>query len=122
ANLARLSGQVSALHQLGIRTVIDDFATSYGALADGLEIDAVKINRRVVSSMFDNRGSMAMIKATMALAANLDLGVVAKGVETERQANFFADGLTQQQGFYFGRPMEAHNLTATWQPNILATA
>jgi EAL domain-containing protein (putative c-di-GMP-specific phosphodiesterase class I) len=67
----------------------------------------------MVAAASDQGGGQAMVRAIIALAAELDVEVVAEGVETEQQraALVKMSIKTKGQGFYFSQPMTAENTT-----------
>jgi diguanylate cyclase (GGDEF)-like protein len=87
-------------HKLGI----DDFGTGHSALGylQRFPIDRIKIDRTFVERVDSSRQSRAIISATLALAENLGLDVVAEGVETKQQLQQMKDlGCSLQQGYFF---------------------
>ena len=87
-------------HKIGI----DDFGTGHSALGylQRLPIDRIKIDRSFVERVDSSRQSRAIISATLALADNLGLDVVAEGVESPTQVAEMKDlGCNLQQGYYF---------------------
>jgi diguanylate cyclase (GGDEF)-like protein len=87
-------------HKLGI----DDFGTGHSALGylQRFPIDRIKIDRSFVERVETSRQSRAIISATLALAENLGLDVVAEGVESQAQLNQMRDlGCTLHQGYFF---------------------
>src|ERR1043166_349118 len=98
------------LKTTGIRIAIDDFGTGYSSLGylKRLPIDVLKIDQSFVSALNTNPDDAAVVMAIVTLAHNLDLGVVAEGVETEEQLRLLhllrCDG---GQGYLFGKPMPA---------------
>jgi diguanylate cyclase len=87
-------------HKIGI----DDFGTGHSALGylQRFPIDRIKIDRTFVERVESSRQSRAIISATLALAENLGLDVVAEGVENEVQLKEMRElGCALQQGFYF---------------------
>jgi diguanylate cyclase (GGDEF)-like protein len=102
---ARLLRQI---HSLGITLAIDDFGTGYSSLAYllRLPLDALKIDRAFVRDLETRGESRQMVAAITELAHELDLEVVAEGVETEAQLEHLAAlGVDQAQGFLFARPL-----------------
>lgn len=99
-----------ALKAMGCAIYIDDFGTGYSALnyLTHLPLDGLKIDRSFVVQAEADRGVRAIIRAVIALARELDLDVVAEGVETERQLELVRElGCHKVQGFWYGRPEPA---------------
>jgi diguanylate cyclase (GGDEF)-like protein/PAS domain S-box-containing protein len=98
------------LHDLGVRIHIDDFGTGYSSLSylQSFPVDTLKVDRSFVSRMTLERGQSEIVRAVVALAQNLGMGVTAEGVETAEQiAALRALRCTRAQGFYFARPVPA---------------
>lgn len=99
-----------SLKDMGCAIHIDDFGTGYSALnyLTHLPLDGLKIDRSFVAQVDTDRGVQAVTRAVLALAAGLDLDVIAEGVETPHQLEVVRGlGCTRVQGFLFDRPMEA---------------
>jgi diguanylate cyclase (GGDEF)-like protein/PAS domain S-box-containing protein len=103
---------LAALRALGIGLAIDDFGTGFSSL-DYLRrfpADRLKIAREFVDQL-ERAGNAAVVKATIGLARELGMAVIAEGVETERQVDLLsAWGCSDGQGFHFARPMTAQEL------------
>ncbi len=104
------------LRRLGVRVSLDDFGTGYSSLSylKDLPIDELKIDRSFVRHLTEegSRDSI-LVGATVELAHNLGLSVVAEGVEdadTQRRLGALACDLAQ--GFHIARPMPASELGA----------
>jgi EAL domain-containing protein (putative c-di-GMP-specific phosphodiesterase class I) len=111
------SDLLEELHRMGVCIAIDDFGAQYSSL-DYLRtyhVGRLKIARHMVAAASDGSGGQAMIRAILGLAAELDVEVVAEGVETEdqRAALVRMGSKTRGQGFYFSRPMTAEDTTRT---------
>jgi len=111
------SDLLEELHRMGVCIAIDDFGAQYSSL-DYLRtyhVSRLKIARHMVAAASDEGGGQAMIRAILGLAAELDIDVVAEGVETEdqRAALVRMGSKTRGQGFYFSRPMTAEDTTRT---------
>ena len=106
---------LSALRELGVAISIDDFGTgnaSIGYLAS-LPASEVKIDRSFVSSIRDNVRDEAIVRSIVDLAHDLELRVVAEGIETSAvMEHLLALGCDAGQGFLISRPAPAAELTA----------
>ncbi|BCJ91571.1 hypothetical protein IZ6_23060 [Terrihabitans soli] len=100
---------------LGIRIALDDFGTGYSSLQNlhELRFDKIKIDRSFVTDLLNNEDSRKLVSAIVALALNLRLPVTAEGIEDLAVAEMLAAiGCTYGQGYAFGRPMPAKDITA----------
>jgi EAL domain-containing protein (putative c-di-GMP-specific phosphodiesterase class I) len=110
---------LEVLNQLaarGIALSIDDFGTGYSSLAylRRLPVGEVKIDRSFVHTMVRENGDRAIVRSTIDLAANLDLTVVAEGVEDRETLEELARmGCDVAQGYFIGRPVP-HSELAPW--------
>ncbi|MCQ8889565.1 EAL domain-containing protein [Pseudoalteromonas carrageenovora] len=79
--------QLKRLSAINIDIAIDDFGVGYSSLAylQRLDIDILKIDRSFIQDIESNDNSIALVKAIITMAHNLDVMVVAEGVETSRQ-------------------------------------
>lgn len=106
---ARTSQILSQLKKLSVRISIDDFGTGYSSL-DQLRrfpVDTLKIDRSFVSGMDVDSESYEIVRLVTMLAHNLDLQIVAEGVESEQQAeNLKKMGCEFGQGYFFSRPVD----------------
>ena len=94
---------LDALSEQGIKIAIDDFGTGYSSLAylNRLPIDTIKLDRSFVVGL-----NLPVIRATVAMATSLGLGILAEGVEDEHElAALQAQGCHVFQGFLFSPPM-----------------
>lgn len=111
---------LSEIRKMGIRILIDDFGTGYSSLSylKRLPIDCVKLDRSFVSGATTDPNDAALVMAIITLAHNLDLKVVAEGVETEEQRDFLRLlRCDAGQGYLFGKPMPADVIEATMSGN-----
>ncbi|MDD3481790.1 EAL domain-containing protein [Azovibrio restrictus] len=105
------------LRRLGITLALDDFGTGYSSLAylKRLPISRLKLDRSFVMDIPLDAEDLAIATATLSMASDLGLAVVAEGVETQAQVDFLSGrGCQVLQGFLFGRPMAAAAFE-TWQ-------
>jgi diguanylate cyclase len=103
------------IRRRGHRLGIDDFGTGHSALGylQRFPIDRIKIDRTFVERVDTSRQSRAIISATLALAENLGLDVVAEGVENQTQLQQMRDlGCSLQQGFFFTPALPAEEFEA----------
>jgi diguanylate cyclase (GGDEF)-like protein/PAS domain S-box-containing protein len=109
-NLKAGAGVVERLRDMSVRLHLDDFGTGYSSLSylNSFPVDALKIDRSFVSRMDGTPRHEAMVKSIVSLAHNLEMEVVAEGVETELQAEALrALRCRSAQGFLFSRPLPA---------------
>lgn len=98
-----------ALKAHGIRIVIDDFGTGYSSLSNlrTFQFDKIKIDRSFVAAMAEDKHARAIVRSIADLGRNINVPVLAEGVESKEQQDMIAaDGCTHAQGYYFGRPSE----------------
>ena len=106
---------LNQLRDLGIDIDIDDFGTGYSNLGYlvRLPISTLKIDRSFVSLIDDQGANTELVRTIIAMAKNLDLKVVAEGVETPAQLEALkALSCESGQGYLLSRPMSAEELTA----------
>src|SRR5690554_3587038 len=108
------------IQELGVRLVADDFGTGYSSLSflKLFRFDKVKIDREFVRDMLTDRGDAAIVKATVAMAHAFGATAVGEGVETGTQADVLLRcGCDLLQGYFFAKPMSAHDLERFLQSN-----
>lgn len=96
------------LKNMGVQLAVDDFGTGYSSLAylSKFPVDQLKIDQSFVKGLPGQRQSAAIIGAVVGLARELDLKVVAEGVESKEQLEYLRiRGCDQYQGFLCSRPI-----------------
>ncbi|MBW2527233.1 MAG: GGDEF domain-containing protein [Deltaproteobacteria bacterium] len=115
-NLDAAHRAIAVLKLYGVRLALDDFGTGYSSLSylHELPYDTLKIDRSFVSRLGPTdahdavKSSNAIVHAMVVLARNLDMAVVAEGVETPEQANWLKRvGCDYAQGYFYARPVPA---------------
>jgi diguanylate cyclase (GGDEF)-like protein/PAS domain S-box-containing protein len=104
---------LAELSALDIRISTDDFgaALSNLNLLCQFPMDTLKIDRRVIEHVAHRKQDRAMAAAVINLANDLDVRVIAEGVETLEQLAFLQEkGCRAAQGFLFSPPVSAHSL------------
>ena len=98
---------------LGIEIAIDDFGTGYSSLSylKHLPINKLKIDKSFIDNLPHDYHDVAISKTVISLSENLDLKVIAEGVETKEQLDFLlANGCRHIQGYYYSKPLPAHEM------------
>jgi diguanylate cyclase (GGDEF)-like protein len=106
----RHSNTLQNLRQLGVKIAIDDFGTGYSSLKylTQYSVNRLKLAQEFVFRITVDYRNAAVVRATIRLASELGLEVIAEGVETEAQVRFLlAAGCEQAQGYFFSRPVPA---------------
>jgi diguanylate cyclase (GGDEF)-like protein/PAS domain S-box-containing protein len=110
-NVEHTISTITRLTDMGIRFAIDDFGIGYSSLSylKKLPIQTLKIDKSFIMGITADPSDKAIVNAVIAMAHNLNLNVVAEGVETEGQMSFLqlsrCDGM---QGYLVSRPLPAH--------------
>jgi diguanylate cyclase (GGDEF)-like protein len=101
-----------ALKEFGVSIAIDDFGTEYSTLTrlKNLSVDRIKMDMQFVHSISKSDKDDAIAKIIIQLAKNLNMNVIAEGIETENQMNFLSmNACDEAQGFFYYRPMKAED-------------
>jgi len=112
------------LQQLGVMIAIDDFGTQYSSL-DYLKhyrVSRLKIPRAMITAAAQqDQRNAAMVRAIIGLARELDIEVMAQGVENEAQRDLLtaAPSTTKVQGFYYSAPVPASGATQLLRQRLI---
>ena len=104
---------LNRLRAMGALIYIDDFGTGYSSLSylATLPVNSLKIDRSFIRQMAVSHHAYAVVSSIVSLAHNLDLRVVAEGVETADQLDALKRlGCDEAQGYLFGRPLPAQDV------------
>jgi EAL domain-containing protein (putative c-di-GMP-specific phosphodiesterase class I) len=118
----RMRQTLAELRQMNVRIALDDFGTGYSSLTflHDFPGETVKIDRSFISLMHERVDHEETVRAIIALAHNLNLEVVAEGVDAAAQLRMLhAMGCEYAQGFLFARPEDAEGAEKTiagWDP------
>jgi EAL domain-containing protein (putative c-di-GMP-specific phosphodiesterase class I) len=115
ANLVTLR----SLHGLGVRFAMDDFGTGYSSLGYlmSFPFNKIKIDRSFVRDLPDKDESRAIVRVIGDMARNLNMQLVAEGVETmEQRAQLGVFGCTELQGFLISPPRSATEIRQLLPP------
>ena len=104
---------ITALKKIGVTIAIDDFGTGYSSLSylHKIPIDRLKIDSSFIQHIQSTADDEVIIRAVIAVAKNLNLEVLAEGVETVEQLDFLKKyECGDVQGFYFSRPLAVNEI------------
>ncbi|MBW7857785.1 MAG: EAL domain-containing protein, partial [Leptonema sp. (in: Bacteria)] len=114
ANAEKNIPKLKQLQDLGMTIAIDDFGTGYSSLnyMTSLPIDTLKIDRSFVQNMIERQSDRLIVSTIISLAHQLNLLIVAEGVETEEQAdNLRLMGCDIGQGFLYSKAISTEQMT-----------
>jgi EAL domain-containing protein (putative c-di-GMP-specific phosphodiesterase class I) len=107
--------RLARLRNAGVQVAVDDFGTGYASMAylTTLPLDTLKIDRGLVADLVDGRRDRIVVRAMISLARELDLHVVAEGVETADQLALLAGwGCDLYQGFLGAAALDEERLAS----------
>lgn len=116
-NLEESASVFNRLKQIGVKIVIDDFGTGYSSLSvlGFLPIDYLKIDRSFTKDMLVQDKMDLMVKTIIDMGENLDLKIIAEGIEEVEQLEVLRGyGCNIGQGYYFNRPVTASEIERKW--------
>ncbi|MBD5117282.1 MAG: EAL domain-containing protein [Ruminococcaceae bacterium] len=104
----QISRQTSLLKDSGFTLLMDDFGSGYSSLNVLLEspFDVIKLDKRFIENMMTSDKGRNILEHVLQMASNLDITVLAEGVETKEQIELLRSiGCDQVQGYYYAKPM-----------------
>jgi len=107
--------RLRSLKETGVRLAIDDFGTGYSSLSylRQLPFDILKIDQSFVASIADSAETVTMLRTMIRMGRQLNLEIIAEGVEEEDQLNLLQRMRCQNaQGYLFSRPVDAETASA----------
>ncbi len=110
----KISKKLQFLKELGIKISIDDFGTGYASLRylQKLPIDMIKIDRSFITHICNNNNDLVIVKTIMTMAKNLNIQVIAEGVETKEQLKMLKElNCESYQGYLFSKPVTQTEFT-----------
>ena len=108
---------VAILHEprgLGVRIAMDDFGTGYSSLSylRSFPFDKIKLDQSFVRDLAERPDCVAIVRSIAMLGHSLGMTTTAEGIETEEQLAMLKEaGFAEGQGYYFGRPKPANQLS-----------
>jgi EAL domain-containing protein (putative c-di-GMP-specific phosphodiesterase class I) len=105
--------QFQSLRALGIKIALDDFGTGFSSLSQllSLEMDELKLDRLLVSNIDSNKRNKALVTGIIAMARELNLSIIAEGVETETELSILKQlNVDLIQGYLIAKPMSENDL------------
>lgn len=101
------------LKSVGVSMAIDDFGTGYSSFEylKKLPIDKLKIDKSFIANVTNNLDDASIVQAVVAMAHNMNMEVIAEGVETEEQVKFLLKNKCDYaQGYLFSKPLSVEKV------------
>lgn len=117
-NLTACAATMKNLLDEGLELAIDDFGTGYSSLnyLKHLPATTLKIDRSFVQDMCTNRTDLAIVQSIISLANNMEMRIIAEGIEEKNQADrLISMGCIHGQGYYYSHPLPASEFLALLQ-------
>lgn len=124
SNQEEATSKIRELRNLGVRFCIDNFGTDAASIAclRRFRLDAIKIDRGLVNRLLNDPEEARLVQILISLGQQLEIDVVAVGVESQRQLQFLLDKECRLfQGYYFDRPQPADQFEGSLQRDAVDT-
>ena len=121
-NADQLVDIIESLRKKGYKVQMDDFGSGYSSLnmLSSMPIDALKMDKAFISDINSNPKQLQLVELILDIADDLNLPVVAEGVETEEQMKLLQKlGCALVQGFYFSKPLPPEKYEARILDNYI---
>jgi diguanylate cyclase (GGDEF)-like protein/PAS domain S-box-containing protein len=116
---------MNSLREIGIKFSLDDFGTGYSSLQylKKLPLTQLKIDQSFVRDIVDDSNDRSIVRTIIAMAHNLNLNVIAEGVETEEQKQLLLNkGCMHYQGYLFGEPLSIEKFESALRQWVIVEA
>ena len=104
---------LEVLRNMGVRIAIDDFGTGYSSLSylRRFQLTSLKIDQSFTRELVSNEKDAAIVSTIIAIGQNLNLKIIAEGVETQEQLEFLRKKKCDNiQGYLYSRPVSSDEL------------
>nr|WP_300090263.1 EAL domain-containing protein [Sedimentibacter sp.] len=106
--------RLNRLKSMGLKIALDDFGTGYSSITylKQLPIDIIKLDKSYVRSVSNGNRDISIVKFILSLAGDLNLTVIAEGIETSKQLEYFKNiNCHMGQGYYISIPQPAETIS-----------
>jgi diguanylate cyclase (GGDEF)-like protein/PAS domain S-box-containing protein len=121
SNIEESIKKMHLIKAMGVSIAIDDFGTGYSSLSmlKDLPVDELKIDRSFVNDFTQNPVDLTIVQTILQMGKNLNLRIVAEGVETESQMTYLSNyGCSLFQGYFFAKPCTINHFESKMDKQI----
>lgn len=115
-NIKKAADILHSIRESGVKVAIDDFGTGQSSLMYLFElpVDVIKIDQSFIKSVLDNSAADAIVRSAITMGHEMNLEVVAEGIETQEQLTHLSKlGCDYAQGYFIAKPMPME-MAETW--------
>lgn len=112
--------RIRDLRRVGFTISMDDFGAGISSLnrLKSMEIDTIKIDREFIMNSLEDEKGIAIIKNIIRMAKDIDVEIVAEGIEMKEQSQFLLEnGCDVGQGYYFSKPLQEDGFLEIFNTN-----